>query len=80
MGIAAITQFSHSAVINETNSKTTVTPIEKALQQQRADKNRTDNSLKIFTSINVPPAQSFLAAQNELFTRFIQSLFTQNNS
>jgi hypothetical protein len=86
IGIAVMTQFSHSAVINETNSKTTVaplvkaSPIEKALQQQRADKNRLDNSLKVLTSINVPPTQSFLAAQNERFSRFIQSLFAQNNS
>ena len=88
IGLIAFSQASFATAIKSTtDSKTTnsvvvkVSPIEKALQQQKNERKfNSENSLKVLTSINVPPTQSFFASQNERFSRFIQSIFSQDNS
>ncbi|CAB1208157.1 hypothetical protein [Acinetobacter bouvetii] len=79
-------QFGHAAAIKATDSKIMgpekSSLIEKALLQQKNGSNtlRADNDLKVLTEIKVAPTQSFFAAQNQKFSRFVQALFPQNNS
>ncbi|WP_291354908.1 MULTISPECIES: hypothetical protein [unclassified Acinetobacter] len=80
-------QLGHAAAIKGTESKVMLSAeksslIEKALQQQKQGDNtlRADNDLKILTEIKVAPTQSFFAAQNQKFSRFLQVFFPQNNS
>ncbi|WP_374664369.1 hypothetical protein [Acinetobacter sp.] len=55
--------------------------IEKALYQQKNEsKLQSDDNLKVLTALKAAPTQSFFASQNQSFTRFVQSLFLQNNS
>ncbi|WP_407304501.1 hypothetical protein [Acinetobacter sp.] len=82
-----MTQVGNAAAIKNTDSKTSLSPeksslIEKALQQQKQGSQtfRNDNDLKILTEIKAAPTQSFFAAQNQKFTRFVQVFFPQNNS
>lgn len=84
----AFSQASFAATIKTmTDTKTAATvvnkmsPIEKALKQQKNDqKFNSEIDLKVLAKINSAPSQSFLASQNERFSRFIQSIFTQDNS
>ena len=57
-------------------------PIEKAIQQHKFDKSavQTDDELKALTAFKSNPTQSFFAAQNLRFTRFVQSIFSTSNS
>ena len=83
-------QIGHAAAIKTTDSKISLSTersslIEKALQQHKQDKQGSntfynDNDLKVLTEIKVAPTQSFFAAQNQKFTRFVQVFFQQNNS
>lgn len=80
-------QLGHSTVIKGTEGKVTLgteksSLIEKALQQQKQGGNtlRADNDLKMLTEIKVAPTQSFFAAQNQKFSRFVQALFPQSSS
>ena len=85
------TSIGHSAAIKTTENK--VTPvvantsverssvIEKAIHQQKTEtKLHTDDDLKMLRAIKVGPTQSFLASQNQSFTRFVQALFASSNS
>ena len=84
----AFSQASFAATIKTmTDTKTAATvvnkmsPIEKALKQQKNDRKfNSEVDLKVLAQINSAPSQSFLASQNERFSRFIQSIFTQDNS
>ncbi|OTG75825.1 hypothetical protein B9T26_04840 [Acinetobacter sp. ANC 4169] len=87
LSLGFMAQLGHAAAIKATEAKLTLSPeksslIEKALQQQKHGANtlRADNDLKILTEIKVAPTQSFFAAQNQKFSRFVQALFPQNNS
>ncbi len=80
-------QMGHAAAIKSSEAKVTLAPeksslIEKALQQQKQGGNtlRADNDLKMLTEIKVAPTQSFFAAQNQKFSRFVQALFPQSSS
>ncbi|ANF82712.1 hypothetical protein A3K93_11275 [Acinetobacter sp. NCu2D-2] len=56
-------------------------PIEKALQQQNAEKRlQSEDNLKMLTALKVAPAQSFLAEQNLRFSRLLQTLFASSSS
>ena len=58
-----------------------MTWIEKAISQQKSEgKGRSDDSLKVLTSIKAPPSQSFFASQNQSFSRFVQAIFSGSNS
>ncbi|MGE8561474.1 MAG: hypothetical protein ACN6NJ_11075 [Acinetobacter sp.] len=85
--LGLMTQVGHAAAIKATDSKLSLSAeksslIEKALQQQKLGTNtlRNDNDLKVLTEIKVAPTQSFFAAQNQKFSRFVQVFFPQNNS
>ncbi|QPF38196.1 hypothetical protein H0S58_01260 [Acinetobacter sp. TTH0-4] len=85
--VGLMTQLSHTAAIKTADTKVTLSPersslIEKVLQQQKQGANtlRPDNDLKVLTEIKVAPTQSFFAAQNQKFSRFVQALFPQNYS
>lgn len=87
IGLAFTVQSGHSAAISKpANGKVTMpadkkSPIEKALNQQKNEnKLQSDDNLKVLTSIKAEPTQNFFASQNQSFTRFIQSLFMQNQS
>ena len=80
-------QLGHAAAIKGSEAKVALGPeksslIEKALQQQKQGGNtlRADNDLKMLTEIKVAPTQSFFAAQNQKFSRFVQALFPQSSS
>lgn len=80
-------QLGHAAAIKSSEAKVTLgseksSLIEKALQQQKQGGNtlRADNDLKMLTEIKVAPTQSFFAAQNQKFSRFVQALFPQSSS
>ncbi len=82
-----IAQIGHAAAIKTTDTKISLPAeksslIEKALQQHKQGSNtfHNDNDLKVLTEIKVAPTQSFFAAQNQKFTRFVQVFFPQNNS
>ncbi|TCB49005.1 hypothetical protein E0H80_13565 [Acinetobacter sp. ANC 4779] len=85
--LGLMAQVGHTAAIKATDAKISVLPektslIEKALQQQKQGSNtfRNDNDLKVLTEIKAAPTQSFFAAQNQKFSRFVQVFFPQNNS
>ncbi|MCK7607946.1 hypothetical protein M0D70_00735 [Acinetobacter portensis] len=88
IGLIAFSQVSFATTIKSTtDTKTTanvvskMSPIEKALKQQKNDRKfNSEVDLKVLAQINSAPSQSFLASQNERFSRFIQSIFTQDNS
>ncbi len=88
IGLMAFSQASFAATIKTTTDTKTaptvvnkMSPIEKALKQQKNDqKFNSEIDLKVLAQINSAPSQSFLASQNERFSRFIQSIFTQDNS
>ncbi len=79
-------QAGHAAVSKTASSKAVMPAekqslIEKALTQQKNDaKLQSDDNLKVLTAIKAPATQNFFASQNQSFTRFVQSLFLQNNS
>lgn len=85
--VGFMTQLSYTAAIKTADTKVMLSPersslIEKVLQQQKQGANtlRPDNDLKVLTEIKVAPTQSFFAAQNQKFSRFVQALFPQNYS
>ncbi len=87
MSFALAAQSTFSASIKSASAKVSLPAektslIEKALNQQKnGDKNlQSDNDLKVITAIKTAPTQSFFASQNQSFSRFLQSFFTQNNS
>ena len=75
-----------AATCTAANSKVTMPAersslIEKAISQQKSEgKGRSDDSLKVLTSIKAPPSQSFFASQNQSFSRFVQAIFSGSNS
>ena len=73
----------HAAGIQNSSTKTKVTDksslIEKALTQKQENPELNPNSLKLMTTIKTKPSQSILAAQNQSFSRFVQSLFSSNS-
>ena len=82
-------QLGHAVVVKTELPKASVnaievktSPIEKAIQQHKADKNafHTEDELKALTAFKSNPTQSFFAAQNLRFTRFVQSIFSPSNS
>lgn len=82
------TQLGHAIVVKSDLPKAPMalisdktSPIEKAIQQQKTEKKlHADNNLKVLTAIKVAPSQNFLAEQNQRFSRFLQTIFPQNNS
>ena len=88
ISLSSLATVSHAAVIKSAETKSSLAPaknslIEKAItQQKQADKQKfeSNNDLKVLTSINVAPTQSFFALQNQRFSRFVQALFPQVNS
>lgn len=87
LSLGLMSQLGHTAAIKTTETKVTLNPersslIEKVLQQQKQGGNilRSDSDLKVLTEIKVAPSQSFFAAQNQRFSRFVQAIFPQNNS
>ena len=60
-------------------------PIEKALLQQKHERSGSKiltgkDQMKVITSISAAPTQNFFAAQNQRLSRFVQSIFPQQNS
>ena len=87
LSLALMTQLGHSAAIKPIDCKTNFSPertslMEKALQQQKQGSNifHGDSDIKVLTEFKITPSQSFLAAQNQKFSRLVQAIFTQNNS
>ena len=82
-------QLGHAVVVKTELPKASVSaievktsPIEKAIQQHKADKNafHTEDELKALTAFKSNPTQSFFAAQDLRCTRFVQSIFSPSNS
>jgi hypothetical protein len=74
----------HAASLPNTMPKTKANDqkgslIEKALTQKQENPELNANSLKLMTTIKTKPSQSILAAQNQSFSRFVQSLFSSNS-
>lgn len=62
-----------------------LSPIEKALNQQKRDrienkKSQDNPQIKVLTTISVAPTQTFLAEQHQRFSRFVQNIFPQHSS
>lgn len=64
---------------NKTKSAEKSSLIEKALTQKQENPDLNVTSLKLMTTIKTKPSQSILAAQNQSFSRFVQSLFSSNS-
>ena len=81
-------QFGHAAIKESSNIKTidkstSSSLIGKALDQQKRNISMipaTDDELKMLNTIRTTPTQNFFATQNQRFSRFVQSLFQQQNS
>ena len=82
-------QIGHTAAIKESNNIKTIDKsassslIVKALDQQKRNTSMipsTDDELKMLNTIRTTPTQNFFATQNQRFSRFVQSLFQQQNS
>ena len=86
LGIALTAKTGFCAVTHSSSNKVTMPAertslIEKAINQQKSEaKGRTDDNLKVLTSIKAPPSQSFFASQNQSFSRFVQAIFSGSNS
>lgn len=86
--ILLTTQLGHAVVVREDIAKNQTavlavksSPIEKAIQQQKAEKKfHNEDNLKVLTTLKTTPAQNFLAEQNMRFSRFLQTLFASTNS
>ena len=71
--------------ITSSASDKTLSPIEKALSQQKREKSENKLSAKseenkVISSLKNAPTQTFLATQNQQFSRFLQSIFPQQSS
>lgn len=82
-------QIGHTAAIKESSNIQTIDKsassslIVKALDQQKRNTSMipsTDDELKMLNTIRSTPTQNFFATQNQRFSRFVQSLFQQQNS
>ena len=82
-------QIGHTAAIKESSNIKTIDKsassslIVKALDQQKRNTSMipsTDDELKMLNTIRSTPTQNFFATQNQRFSRFVQSLFQQQNS
>ncbi len=84
--LACSVQVGHAAAIKETTNLKTVEKssslIVKALDQQKRNPAALPSSdeLKMLNNMRSTPTQSFFATQNERFTRFVQTIFPQQNS
>ena len=85
--LACSIQAGHAAALKETNNLKAVEKsnslIVKALDQQKRNTSMipsTDDELKMLNTIRTTPTQNFFAAQNQKFTRFVQAIFSQQNS
>lgn len=84
--LACSVQLSHAAALKETNTiKTTDKPaslIVKALDQQKRINAPvpTEDEVKMLNTLHTTPSQNFFAAQQKHFSRFVQSIFPQQNS
>ena len=84
--LACSVQVGHAAAIKETTNLKTVEKssslLVKALDQQKRDPAALPSSdeLKMLNNMRSTPTQSFFATQNERFTRFVQTIFPQQNS
>lgn len=86
--LACSVQFGHAAIKESSNIKTidkatSSSLIGKALDQQKRNTSMipaTDDELKMLNTIRTTPTQNFFATQNQRFSRFVQSLFQQQNS
>ena len=84
--LACSVQVGHAAAIKETANLKTVEKssslIVKALDQQKRNPAALPSSdeLKMLNNMRTTPTQSFFATQNERFTRFVQTIFPQQNS
>lgn len=84
--LACSVQVGHAAAIKETTNLKTVEKssslIVKALDQQKRNPGALPSSdeLKMLNNMRSTPTQSFFATQNERFTRFVQTIFPQQNS
>ncbi|MFO1353786.1 MAG: DUF4179 domain-containing protein [Acinetobacter sp.] len=86
--LACSVQFGHAAIKESSNIKTidkatSSSLIVKALDQQKRNTSMipsTDDELKMLNTIRTTPTQNFFATQNQRFSRFVQSLFQQQNS
>lgn len=84
--LACSVQVGHAAAIKETTNLKTVEKssslIVKALDQQKRNPAALPSSdeLKMLNNMRTTPTQSFFATQNERFTRFVQTIFPQQNS
>ena len=84
--LACSVQVGHAAAIKETTNLKTVEKssslIVKALDQQKRIPAALPSSdeLKMLNNMRSTPTQSFFATQNERFTRFVQTIFPQQNS
>ena len=69
------TMISHSAVVAPKDAQIArVSLIEQSLQHKH--KLEPDDNLRLKAALASAPTQSFLAAQNQRFSRFLQSLFS----
>ena len=85
--LAKNTKAVHSNIVLEKSDKLIkpLSPIEKALSQQKRDRNDSkanfdNDQIKVMTTIQVAPTQNFLAEQHQKFSRFVQSIFSQHSS
>ena len=86
--LACSVQLGHAAIKESSNIKTidkatSSSLIGKALDQQKRNISMipaTDDELKMLNTIRTTPTQNFFATQNQRFSRFVQSLFQQQNS
>lgn len=89
LGLTMMAQTGHSAAIKDTNKPVhsmivtqenkQLTPIEKALYQQKLGENDKDQ-IKVLTSIKTTASQNFFAEQHQKFSRFVQALFQPHSS
>ena len=82
-------QIGHTAAIKESSNIKTIDKsassslIVKALDQQKRNTSMipsTDDELKMLNTIRTTPTQNSFATKNQRFSRFVQSLFQQQNS
>jgi len=79
-------QVGHAAALKDTSdlkSTEKTSTLVKALDQQKRNVAvipSTDDELKMLNTIRTTPTQSFFAIQNQRFSRFVQSIFQQQNS
>lgn len=75
VSLSVFAQAQASTLKNSSQAKAAPNLIEKALIQKQENPELDQRNIKLITTMKNTPSQNLLAAQQQSFSRFVQSLF-----